>query len=93
MLCQLCLFSVADRRGVNRSKVLRAMSNWLREIIVSLAVAAITLLIFAIAVAVGVLVLIDIGGRSWFVGALVALGFLLSIAGPVLWVMKRISRP
>jgi hypothetical protein len=86
-------FSVADRRSVNRINVLRAMSTWLREILVSLTVAAITLLTFAIAVAVGVLVSIDIGGRNWLVGASVALGFLVCLAGPLLWVMKRMRRP
>lgn len=72
---------------------LRAMSTWLREILVSLLLAAITLLTFAIAVAVGVLVSINVGGRSWFVGASVALGFLICLAGPLVWIMKRMRRP
>ena len=67
------------------------MSNWLREILVSLSVALITLSLFAVAIAVGLFVAIEIDGGSWWVGATASIAFLLFVVLPLRlwWVMKN----
>jgi hypothetical protein len=69
----------------------RVMRSWLREILVSLSVAVITLSTFAVAIAVGLLVSIEIDSSSWWVGATASIAFLLFVVLPLRlwWVMKN----
>jgi hypothetical protein len=94
MKVAVCATNKHRSQSATAQSGLRAMPTWLREILVSVAVAAITLWTFAIAIAVGVLVSINIGGRSWLVGATIAVGFLLFVVLPLLWwVMRSVRRP
>ena len=58
------------------------MPTWLRETLVSISIAAITLSTFAVAIAVGVLISITIGSGSWWVGATTAVLFSCSLLCP-----------
>jgi hypothetical protein len=71
------------------------MPAWLREIFVSLSIAAITLLAFALAIAVGLLVSSVISNGSWWVSATAAVAFLLLVLLPLRlwWVMRTARRP
>jgi len=69
------------------------MPKWLREILVSVGVAARTITVFAVAVAFGVFVAIKIGEGNPWVAAAAAAGFLLFVVLPVrLWWLMRRSR-
>ena len=67
----------------------------LREILLSVSAAAITLLTFAAAIAVGAVISIEIAGGSWWVGAAASGAFLLFVVLPLRlwWVMKNARRP
>jgi hypothetical protein len=67
------------------------MAKWLREIFVSLGVAAITLVVFAMAIGFGVVVAIKLTNGSFWVGAAAAFGFLILVVLPLrlLWVTGR----
>jgi hypothetical protein len=62
------------------------MPTWLREILVSVGVAARTITVFAVAVAFGVFVAIKIGEGNPWIAAVAAVGVLLFVVLPVrLW--------
>lgn len=70
-----------------------ALPNWLAEILISAAVAARTLAVFAAAIAFGILVAIKIGEGSPWVAAAAAGGLLLFVVLPVrLWWLVSTSR-
>jgi hypothetical protein len=63
-----------------------ALPTWLGEILVSVAVAARTIAVFATAVAFGILVAIKIGEGNPWIAAAAALGLLIFVVLPVrLW--------
>jgi hypothetical protein len=69
------------------------MRALLREILISLCVAGITLSIFAVAIAVGLLASIAIDSGGWLVGATVSIAFLLVVVLPLrLWWVTRNAR-
>ena len=68
------------------------MPKWVREILVSVGVAARTIAVFAAAVAFGILVAIKFGGGNPWVAAGAAGGILLFVVLPVrLWWLRRRS--
>jgi hypothetical protein len=71
------------------------MPKWLREILVSLGVAAITLLAFAVAISFGIVVAIKLANGSFWIGAAAALCFLMLVVLPLrlLWVIKKSRKP
>ena len=71
------------------------MPTWLRETLVSISIAAITLSTFAVAIAVGVLISTTMSSGSWWVGATTAVAFLVLVALPLRlwWVMKKSRQP
>jgi len=69
------------------------MPKWLREILVSVGVAARTITVFAVAIAFGVFVAFSIGKGNPWVAAATAAGALLFAVLPVrLWWLRRRSR-
>jgi hypothetical protein len=69
------------------------MPTWLREILVSAAVAARTITVFAAAVVFGVFVASKFGEGNLWVAAAAAVGALLFVVLPVrLWWLRRRSR-
>lgn len=63
-----------------------AVPTWLGEVLVSVAVAARTIAVFAVAVAFGILVAIKIGEGNPWIAAAAAAGLLLFVVLPVrLW--------
>jgi len=69
------------------------LPTWLREILVSIGVAARTITVFAAAVAFGILVAIKFGEGNPWIGAAAAVGVLLFVVLPVrLWWLMRRSR-
>jgi hypothetical protein len=71
------------------------MPKWLREILVSVGVAAITLVIFAVAIVFGVVVASQLADGSFWVGVAATLGFLILVVLPLrlLWVVRRSRKP
>jgi hypothetical protein len=68
------------------------MPTWLREILLSLAVAARTITVFAVAVGFGIFVAITIGEGNLWVAAAASLGALLFVVLPVrLWWLRTRS--
>jgi len=69
------------------------LPTWLREILVSVGIAARTITVFAVAVAFGVFVAIEIGGGNPWIAAAAAVGVLLFVVLPVrLWWLPSRSR-
>ena len=67
------------------------MPKWLREILVSVSVAARPIAVFAVAVAFGIFVAIKIGEGNPWIAAAAAFGVLLFVVLPVRlwWIMRR----
>jgi len=67
------------------------LPTWLREILVSVGVAARTISVFAAAVAFGILVAIKIGEGNPWIAAAAAVGVLLFVVLPMRlwWLMSR----
>jgi len=69
------------------------LPTWLGEILISLAVAARTIAVFAAAVAFGIFVAIKIGEGNPWIAAAAAIGVLLFVVLPVrLWWLMSSSR-
>jgi hypothetical protein len=67
--------------------------KWLREILLSVGIAARAITVFAAAVAFGVLVVIKVGEDNLWIAAAIAAGVLLLVVLPVrLWWVARRSR-
>jgi uncharacterized membrane protein YqjE len=70
------------------------MPSWLREILVSLGIAARAVFVFAVAVAFGILVSLKVGDENPWIGAAAAIGLLLVIVLPFrLWWVGRSRKP
>jgi hypothetical protein len=69
------------------------LPTWLREILVSVGVAARTITVFAAAVALGILVAIKIGEGNAWIAAAAAVSVLLFVVLPVrLWWTSKVDR-